>query len=96
MGCSTWYSIINCGKVRYPSNPHQRHHSKGILQYFDEAVEGGYRMKASLNELILVLAKADGQPWGNLVDAPSSARFMGYPEMAQAVIDYLELDEEEE
>ena len=53
-------------------------------------------MKASLNELILVLAKADGQPWGDLVDAPSSARFMGYPEMAQAVINYLELDEEEE
>jgi hypothetical protein len=36
--------------------------------------------------LALLLARADGQTWDELEDAPARARFMGYPQMGEAVI----------
>jgi hypothetical protein len=43
-----------------------------------------------IDELTLILARADGQTWVDLDDAPARARFMGYQARAIAALDWVE------
>ena len=46
----------------------------------------GARLAGARDGATLAIGRADGQPWESLAEAPSSGRFMGYPEMADAAL----------